>query len=289
MRGAMLQGTDKNVGGVVKLKENSALTYPGTGELAVFCLAQAGFYFKTAAGKMVCVDPYLSDCCERLFSFKRMILAPMAAKDLRADFLVATHSHVDHLDPDLLELVKQDQQIRFVGSPDCRSVYRQAGIDDGRVTILAAGEGCIFDSICFRAVYADHGELAPEACGFLMTLDGITVYDTGDTSYCPEQLIASLGEVKIDLLIVPINSAFGNLGPENAVRLAALIQPRVVIGSHFGMFIAHGGDPGAFLECAKRTLPETVTSIVMAPGERLIYSRHDGVVSSETLKMLEQN
>ena len=273
----------------MKLTDRIVSTCPGPGELAVYYLAQAGFYFKTAAGKTVCIDPYLSDCCERLFAVKRMIPAPLAAKELRADFLVATHSHADHLDPDLLDLVKQEQKVRFVGSPDCQPVYRQAGIDDGRVTILAAGEGTTLDGIGFRAVYADHGELAPEAGGFLMTLDGITVYDTGDTAYCPERLMESLGGVKVDILIAPINPAFGNLGPENAVRLAALLQPRVVIGSHFGMFVAHGGDPGAFLEYAKQTLPETVTPIVMAPGERLMYTRHDGIVSSETLKMLEHN
>ena len=265
----------------MKLADRIAKTRPKPGELAVFYLAQAGFYFKTAAGKTVCVDPYLGDCCERLFHFKRRIPAPMAMDELVTDVLAATHSHNDHLDPDLLDCVKRHPQTRFVGSPDCRPVYRAAEIADDRVTILAAGESASLDGIGYRAVYADHGELAPDAVGILMTLDGITVYDTGDTGYCPDKILDSLGDVAVDILIAPINPAFGNLGHENAVRLAARIRPRVVIGSHFGMFVEHGGDPGAFLTYAKQTLPKAQTPLIMAPGERLIYSQQEGIVSLE--------
>lgn len=268
----------------MKLTERICTTRPQPGELAVFCLAQAGFYFKTAAGTTVCLDPYLSDCCERLFAFKRMVPAPLAAGELRTAVLVATHSHADHLDPDLLDCLKRQPETRFVGSPDCRPVFEQAGIAEERVTILAKGESKTMDGVGFRAVYADHGELAPEAGGILMTLDGLTVYATGDTSYCPERLLESLGGVAVDLLIAPINPAYGNLGHENAVRLAALIKPRVVIGSHFGMFIEHGGDPGAFLEFAKKTLPDTVAPYVMAPGERLTFSKSQGIKETETQK-----
>jgi len=268
----------------MRLMDRIVSTRPESGELAVFYLAQAGFYFKTAAGKTVCIDPYLGDCCESLFNFKRMVPAPMAMDELKTEILVATHSHNDHLDPDLIDCVKRYPETCFIGSPDCRSVYRSAGIDDERVTILAAGESAALNGVEFRAVYADHGELAPDAVGFLINLDGIRVYDTGDTAFCPERLIASLGTVKVDIMITPINSAYGNLGHENAVSLAALIQPRVLIGSHFGMFIEHGGDPGAFLAYAQQSLPETVTAIVMAPCEKMIYSQKQGIREMETQK-----
>jgi len=256
----------------MRLSAHIEATRPLPGELAVFYLAQAGFFFKTAAGKTACIDPYLGDCCDRLFHFKRRIPAPMAMDELKTDLLIATHSHCDHLDPDLLDCVKRHPKTRFIGSPDCRPVYQAAGISDERVTLLAEGQSADLDGVECRAIYADHGELAPDAVGFLMTLEGIKVYDTGDTGYCPEKIMASLGNVVIDILIVPINPAFGNLGHENAVRLAALVQPRVVIGSHFGMFIEHGGDPDAFLEFSRQTLPETIRPTIMEPGERVIYA-----------------
>ncbi len=266
------------------LAEKIALSQPSPGELAVFYLAQAGFLIKNSSGQTVCIDPYLSDCCERMFGFKRMIPTLLRPCELETGFLVATHSHADHLDPDLLGLVAKNKETRFVGSPDCLPLYVQAGVAAERRVTLAAGDSICLEGIEFRAVYADHGELAPDAVGMLLNIDGMTIYDTGDTSYCPEKIMDSLGSVKIDIMIVPINPAFGNLGHENAVRLSELIKPQVVIGSHFGMFTAHGGDPAAFLECAGKTLPPGITPLIMAPGERLNYSREHGIVGQETFK-----
>ena len=267
------------------LAEKIRAAHPESDEVAVFYLAQAGFYFKSATGKTLCLDPYLSDCCERMFGFKRMIPSVMRVRELEADFLVSTHSHADHLDPDLLDCVKTKRGMRFIGSPDCLPIYEKAGLPHERITILAAGESRTLDGIEFRAVYADHGALAPEAGGILINLDGITIYDTGDTSYCPDKLLGSLGDIKVDILLVPINPAFGNPGHENACNLAALIKPDVVIGCHFGMFTAHGGDPGAFLENAAKSLPQSIASYVMAPGEQMLYSRARGIISTETLKL----
>ncbi|MDD4101591.1 MAG: MBL fold metallo-hydrolase [Kiritimatiellae bacterium] len=266
----------------MRLAQRIESTQTGAGEVALFYLAQAGFYFKTATGRTACIDPYLSDCCERLYNFRRMVPAPMAMEELKTDALIATHSHNDHLDPDLLEYLKHSPQTRFIGSPDCRPVFQAVGIPDEHVILLAAGESAFLNGDEYRAVYADHSEMAPDAVGFLMTLDGITVYDTGDTGYCPDQIMNSLGDVAIDILIAPINPAFGNLGHENAVRLAAHICPHVFIGSHFGMFSEHGGDPGAFLEFARRTLPDMTVPVIMAPGERMIYSPRSGIRSRTT-------
>ena len=85
-------------------------------------------------------------------------------------------------------------------------------------------------------------------------------------------------------MIVPINPAFGNPGAEGACKLAAIVKPEIVIASHFGMFIEHGGEPGKFLALAKDILPDSIIPLVMAPGEKMIYSRTKGIISSETLK-----
>ena len=52
------------------------------GTLRMWWLGQAGFAFKTPAGRIVYADPYLSDAVERLHGFKRLSLAPIAAEDV---------------------------------------------------------------------------------------------------------------------------------------------------------------------------------------------------------------
>ena len=69
-------------------------------EVAVFFLGQAGFLFKTPSGKLMALDPYLSNCCERFFGFKRLMYKILNPSDLTIDYLLVSHAHYDHFDPD---------------------------------------------------------------------------------------------------------------------------------------------------------------------------------------------
>ena len=44
----------------------------GEGELAICWLGQAGFCLKDAAGRMLMLDPYLTNCGQRMRGFKRL-------------------------------------------------------------------------------------------------------------------------------------------------------------------------------------------------------------------------
>lgn len=270
----------------MKLAEHIGQTEVATGEIAVFYLAQAGFALKTSTGRVVYMDPYLSDCCERMFGFKRMIPAVIKAEEIQADVLASTHAHADHLDPDALPVIAKNDKTFFIGAPDCEETYQSEGLKRDRYEILSDGESCQASGIEFRAVYADHGDLAPEAVGLVMTVDGITIYNTGDTAYAPDRIRESL-KSDVDIMIAPINGAFGNLDAMQACQLANVVKPCLLIASHFGMFVEHGGDPAAFLKIAS-DLCQGIQPVVMAPGEKLVYSKVCGVVSSETLKVTDQ-
>ena len=50
------------------------------------------------------------------------------------------------------------------------------------------------------------------------------------------------------------------------------IAPRVVIPTHFWMFIEHGGDPESFMRHVKEFAPQT-RPILMTQGSSFIYNR----------------
>jgi L-ascorbate 6-phosphate lactonase len=247
-----------------------AVTVP-EGSLALFYLAQAGFALKTSRGTVTYLDPYLSDCCERCFGFRRMIPAAIAPEELAPDAVVSTHSHFDHLDIDALPVLARGGPTHFVGSPDCAPLYAEAGLTPERYTILAEGQSTAVGDVSLRAVYADHGDLAPDAVGVVLEAEGLAVYDVGDSAYRPECILASLGG-PVDVMIAPINGAFGNLNPEEACRLAEGVGPRLLIASHFWMFVEHGGDPARFLSGAEALAPHTGAA-VPAPGETLVVRK----------------
>ena len=234
--------------------------------IALKYLGQAGFLLMEQGGTRVAIDPYLSNCVERLAGFKRMQPAVVSPDSLAPDIVLSTHAHPDHLDVDAFPAFISRRETFFIGAPDCEPVYRSMGIDKSRYKILRAGESITTGGAEIRAIYADHGELAPDAIGFLIKAGGFTVYNVGDSGLSTDKILESLGDVAVDIMIAPVNGAFGNLNALEACALGAAVNPRLLIGCHFWMFVEHGGDPAAFLAESKH---RGLNGAIMAPGEIL--------------------
>lgn len=260
------------------LANTIAKTRPGPGEVALFYLGQAGFILKTSDEKVLVIDAYLSDAAERLFGFKRMIPAVIQPAALQPDVYLSTHEHIDHLDLDAIPaVVKTCPKALFIGAPDCEAHYKSMEIPLARYTILREDQCHQLEYASVRAIYADHGDLAPEAVGYLISTGGLNIYHAGDTAYRPDEIKESLNHSAVDVLIVPINGQYGNMNAAEAVDLAKILNPSIVIPAHFWMFLEHvspngAGDPATFLKESAR-LPKTTRAHVMAPGEMLIYRR----------------
>ena len=94
---------------------------------------------------------------------------------MNADLFISTHSHVDHFDPDTLPAIAGNRNTFFVGSPDCEDFYIKYGISGDRYHILRVNENWNWEGIALRAIHAGHGDLAPDAVGILIEVDGIKV------------------------------------------------------------------------------------------------------------------
>ena len=242
------------------------------GSLAIFWISQAGFVFKTPNDKVIYVDPYLTDSLERLYgSFKRLMGTPIKAEEVLADLVVSTHSHGDHLDVDAVPILARNPRTRFAGSPDCIPEYQKLGLPADRYVKIEKGKTLPFDGFSITGVYADHGELAPDALGIVLDVGGIKVWQVGDTGYCPEKMQA-IFDMRPDIIIPPVNGAYGNLNGVTAAKLVHASGAKVTIPCHFWMFAEHNGDPAQFLAACKEYAP-TVTPRLMSQGELYIYCK----------------
>ncbi|MCO6453254.1 MAG: MBL fold metallo-hydrolase [Caldilineales bacterium] len=247
-----------------------------SGSLAIFWLAQAGFVYKTAGGAIVYVDAYLSDCVHRmlsdvLYGFKRIMPPPLAPEDVEADAVVCTHSHPDHFDYDAIPVLARNPHIHFIAAPDCRVEFEKLGVKEDRYTIIHEGETLTVGDLSLTAVFADHRDLAPEALGLIIRSGDIAVWQVADTAYRPDkwQDIFAAG---VDVIIPPINGAYGNLDGVEAAQLAQDAHAKVAIPCHFWMFAEHGGSPTQFLDACKELAPE-VRPHLMSQGELLMYRK----------------
>jgi len=246
------------------------------GSLAIFWLAQAGFVFKTSGGRIVYADACLTDYVQRALpeygqGFKRVMPKLIEPEQVEADYVVSTHSHQDHLDVDALPGLLKNARIHFIGSPDCRPLYEKAGVPGQRFTIIHKGETLKLGDFSLTGVRADHGDLAPDALGILFDFGGIKVWQVGDTAFRPDQWQDIFAQ-RVDVVLPPINGAFGNLNGVEAAKLAQAAQAKVAIPCHFWMFALHHGDPMEFLEACKEFAPE-VRPLLMSAGERFVYQK----------------
>ncbi len=249
-------------------------TRPTPGSLAIFWLGQAGFAFKTPAGKIVYTDPYFTDYVQRVLpeyglAFKRVMPKLVEADEADADYIVSTHAHQDHLDVDALPALLKNPRIQFYGSPDCRPLYLESGVPESRFTIYHKGETFDLGDFTLTGVYADHGAATPDALGVLFNFGGIKVWQVGDTAYRPDMWQDMFNE-NVDIILPPINGAFGNLNGTEAAGLAHDAHAKVVIPCHYWMFAQHLGSPLEFLDACKQLAPE-VQVMLMTQGECFMY------------------
>ena len=194
------------------------------------------------------------------------------ADDCPADeFARFRAEHPDHLVVEAIPIIAQDSHVKFVGAPDCLLKYEDLGLPAERYMILEEGATLSLGDCRISGVYADHGELAPDALGVLLVVGDVRVWQVGDSAYRPERW-RGLFEMGVDIIVPPINGAFGNLNGVEAAKLAHESHAKVAIPCHFWMFAEHNGDPAQFLTACREYAPE-VKPLLLTQGEMFVYSK----------------
>jgi len=243
------------------------------GAVRLYWLGQAGFAFRTSEGRRIFLDPYLSDACERLYGFKRLSLPAMRAEEVEADWVILTHEHADHLDPDALPVIaRNNPACRFAAPAGCISGLEAAGVPSSRCVLLEPNHRHDLGDLVVHTVPADHGDISPTALVLVLDFGGVRVMATGDTSWRPI-LFKPLYDLKPDVVLPAINGVFGNMNPIDAARLVSEAKPRIAIPCHFWTLAEQGGgDPAGFINACAAMCPG-VKAMLLRPGEGLTVER----------------
>jgi L-ascorbate metabolism protein UlaG (beta-lactamase superfamily) len=223
-----------------------------------------------ADGTTVLTDPMLRG---RVAHLRRIAPAPPLP---RADVVLISHAHRDHLDlPSLRRLAGPSPIVVPRGSA---KLARRAGFDDVRE--VEAGDRVTVGAVELLATPAEHdGRRWPligsaDAVGYV--IQG-RAYFAGDTD-----LFDGMGEIAgdLDLALLPVAGwgpklPPGHLDPDRAARAAALLRPRVAVPIHWGTYASRGAavdDPAApAREFARRAAEHAphVEVRILQPGEAL--------------------
>ena len=94
-------------------------------ELGIFWLWQNSYILKSPDGVLIAIDPYLV----KHAGAKHVSEPPMRPEDVQVDYVLCTHDHWDHANPETLELIwKNSPKTLFLGTPECYQRFLNFGI-----------------------------------------------------------------------------------------------------------------------------------------------------------------
>jgi L-ascorbate metabolism protein UlaG (beta-lactamase superfamily) len=186
------------------------------GELQVTFIGHGTLIF-TFAGKTIHVDPW-----SRLADYTKLP---------KADLILITHSHPDHLDPAAIQAVRSEKTVVIV-SEDCAGKVKGAEVmknGDSRTVSNIKIEAVPAYNIVHKSPDGEFYHPKGAGNGYLLTFGGKRVYIAGDTENTPEMKALK----NIDAAFLPMNLPY-TMTPEMVADAAKAFRPRILYPYHTG-------------------------------------------------------
>ena len=161
----------------------------------------------------------------------------------KADIILITHTHFDHLSP---------QDITLLRKPDTLvCVPTGAHEVEGKVKILRPGDFAEHRGVRIDAIpaYNIGKSFHPKGnlwLGYVITIEGNRYYHAGDTDLIPEMKALK----DIDVAFLPVGGTY-TMNAQEAAQAANLIMPRLAIPIHYGDVVGSRADAEEFKRLCK--------------------------------------
>ena len=187
----------------------------------------------------------------------RVYIDPWKIKETdKADLVLITHSHYDHLSPEDVEKIQGERTSIVVP-------YDGVGKLRGNVRGIAPGESISVNDVNIQAVPAynvgkSYHPKGNKWVGYIVEIGGISIYHAGDTDFIPE-----MKEINPYVALLPIGGTY-TMGVDDALRAVESLNPHIVIPMHYGDIVGSINDARRFAESCKKAEVK-----ILSPGEIL--------------------
>ena len=165
-----------------------------------------------------------------------------APKD--ADYILVTHDHYDHFNPEDIPKVSRGDSVLVVPENMKEKAKEVSGMV-GRIVTVKPGDSLNVDKLSVDTIpsYNIGKPFHPKEAGwvgYILNVDGKRIYIAGDTDATEEAK-----KVKCDIALVPIGGKY-TMNAKEAAELVNIIRPKIAIPVHFGGVVGSPEDAETF-------------------------------------------
>lgn len=202
-------------GGTADAFEKDIIPTPA-GDLEMTFIGHGSLYL-TFEGRVIQVDPY-----SQLTNYAQLP---------KADIVLITHEHRDHLDLDALAKVRHPDTIVVANPAAANQIPGSRAMKNGDVQTI---DGIKIEAVpAYNLVHrrATGQPFHPKGVGngYILTFGDKRVYIAGDTENTPEMKALQ----DIDMAFLPMNLPY-TMTPEMVADAARAFQPKILYPYHFG-------------------------------------------------------
>lgn len=232
--------------------------------MKIIWLGQSGYIFESDNQRLL-IDPFLSDIVEQKQGLRRLIEPPVPLSELRPNYVFITHNHMDHFDPIAMPQIHQLYPEAIIAGPESVMEHaKRLGFDETKLKLVSKGETLQLGHFILTGTPAYHSD--PYSIGCFLETEGKQIYISGDT-LLEENLIDEIKAFGFDDLaftFIVINGKLGNMNVDEAIEVVKVLQPKLAIPMHYGMFAENTEDPMLFV---KGCNDNNINSALLIPGK----------------------
>lgn len=178
--------------------------------------------FRVAASKTIYFDPY------------GLSSGPMA------DLILISHDHFDHCSPEDVAKIQKPETVILTEKNAAKKL-------SGDVRVMKPGDIMEVEGVKITGVpsYNTDKDFHPRKngwLGFIVAVDGVTIYHAGDTDFIPE-----MKELRADIALIPVSGTYV-MTADQAVKAALAIKPHLAVPMHYGAIVGDENDALHFKE-----------------------------------------